>query len=183
MTTEYRQLCCIMIYGGQSLMENIGFIEMKEEFLPEVTRIYNHYILNSTATFHAGEMSQKDMGEIVFTGNARFKSFVVKADERICGYSILSPFKKREAYDATAEVTVYLDPGYTGKGIGSKAIKHLEEVASEDGFHVLLAVICGENHSSIELFKKLGYEKCAHYKEVGKKFGRWLDVVSYQKII
>ena len=164
-------------------MGEIRFEEMKDEFLPEVMRIYNYYIMNSTATFHSKELNLEDMRAIVYTGAERFKSFVIKDGERICGYSILSPFKKREAYDATAEVTVYLDDACTGKGVGSKAIKHLEDVAKDNDFHVLLAIICGENDSSIKLFHKLGYEKCAHYKEVGKKFGRLLDVVSYQKII
>ena len=164
-------------------MDCVRFEEMLEEFLPEVARIYNYYILNSTATFHAKELSLDDIRDIVFTGSTRFKSYAIKDGERICGYSILSPFKKREAYDATAEITVYLDAAYTGKGIGSRAIKHLEKTAADNGFHVLLAVICGENDSSIKLFQKLGYEKCAHYREVGKKFGRLLDVVSYQKII
>ncbi len=164
-------------------MGNIRFEEMSMEFLPSVAEIYNYYILNSTATFHSNALSLKDMKDIVFTGSPRFQSFAILDGDRVCGYSILSPFKKREAYDATAEVTVYLENGYTGKGVGSLAISHLEDAAVKNGFHVLLAVICGENDQSIRLFEKLGYEKCAHYREVGKKFGRLLDVVCYQKII
>lgn len=164
-------------------MGDIRFEEMRVEFLPSVANIYNYYILNSTATFHSNELSLEDIKGIVFTGSPRFQSFAILDGERVCGYSILSPFKKREAYDATAEVTVYLEDGYTGKGVGSMAISHLEKVAAQNGFHVLLAVICGENDQSIRLFEKLGYEKCAHYKEVGIKFGRLLDVVCYQKII
>lgn len=91
--------------------------------------------------------------------------------------------KKREAYDSTAEATVYLKPGFTGKGIGNLAVKFIEEYALTQGFHALIALICGENTESIKVFEKNGYEKCAHYKEVGKKFGQWLDVVAYQKII
>jgi L-amino acid N-acyltransferase YncA len=164
-------------------MNQYKFEEMKEEYLKDLADIYNHYILNSTATFHAKELSSDEMRDIVFTGNPRFKSYAIFDGFTICGYCILAQFKKREAYDCTAELTVYLRPEYIGKGLGSLSIKHMESIEAQNGFHALLAIICGENADSIRLFERHGYEKCAHYKEVGMKFGRLLDVVSYQKII
>lgn len=94
-----------------------------------------------------------------------------------------SPSIKREAYDGTAEVTIYLKTGFTGKGLGSMALKYVENHAKHQHLHVLVATICGENEESIRLFSKNGYDKCAHYKEVGQKFGQLLDVVAYQKIL
>lgn len=164
-------------------MDNIRFEETRDDYIPEITDIYNHYILNSTATFHTKKMSPEDIRGIVYTGDPRFPSFALLDGETVCGYCILTPFKKREAYDGTAEVTVYLKSEYIGKGLGKRAIFFLEDVAHSKGFHVLLAVICGENVQSMELFNKMGYSQCAHYREVGRKFGRMLDVISYQKII
>ncbi len=164
-------------------MDGISFKEMRDEYIPGITDIYNYYILNSTATFHMKELASEEIKGIVYTGDPRFASFAILDGESVCGYCILSPFKKREAYDGTAEVTVYLKPGYTGKGLGKLAISFLEDAARKNDFHVLLAVICGENVQSIELFDKLGYSRCAHYTEVGRKFGRLLDVICYQKII
>ena len=63
------------------------------------------------------------------------------------------------------------------------AIRYIEEFAKKQKLHVLVATICGENEASIHLFAKNGYVKCAHYKEVGQKFGQLLDVVAYQKIL
>ena len=91
--------------------------------------------------------------------------------------------KNREAYDTTAEVTIYLKHDCIGKGIGSAALTYIEDYAMDKNFHVLIATITGENEQSIRTFDKNGYEKCAHYKQVGKKFDRWLDVVAYQKIL
>ena len=91
--------------------------------------------------------------------------------------------KPREAYDNTAEVTVYLRNGLERRGIGTFAVKRIEEIAVQMGFHTLLAVICAENIGSAGLFTSLGYEKCALYREVGIKFGRLLDVVCFEKII
>ncbi len=164
-------------------MNNIELCEMSAAYLPEALAIYNLYVLNSTATFHTAPLTLPEMEEILFFDNPRFKSFAVLCEGAICGYAIAAQFKKREAYDSTAEATVYLKPEYTGKGIGSLAVKFIEEYALTQGFHVLTALICGENTQSIRMFEKNGYEQCAHYKEIGKKFGQWLDVVAYQKII
>lgn len=102
---------------------------------------------------------------------------------QICGYVTLGQHKSRDAYDTTGEIGLYLRPEYTGKGIGSIAVKHIEEFAAKNGFHALIATITAENEQSIRLFEKNGYVKCAHYREVGIKFGRWLDVVAYEKIL
>jgi len=164
-------------------MESIEFKEMTEEYLPEVLELYNYYVLNTTATFHTTPLTLAEMREILFFDNPKFKTFVILSGGTVCGYAIAAQFKKREAYDSTAESTVYLKPEYTGKGIGDLAVKYIEDYALTQDFHVLIALICGENTQSIKVFEKNSYEKCAHYKEVGKKFGKWLDVVAYQKII
>ena len=165
-------------------MNGYRFAEMNESYLSGVLQIYNHYVSNSTATFHTHLLNEAEMREIVFFTNPKYKTFVILEGGNLCGYVLLTQYKKREAYNRSAEVTIYLDPNYTGKGIGSLALKHIEAVAKKaGGIHVLIAIICGENASSIKLFEKNGYSKCAHFKEVGEKFGRILDIVDYQKII
>jgi phosphinothricin acetyltransferase len=67
--------------------------------------------------------------------------------------------------------------------LGGSIVAFLEKTAVSRQIGVILASISGENTASIRLFEKMGYEKCAHYKEVGEKFGRLLDVVDYQKIL
>lgn len=164
-------------------MADVRFIEMNEEFLPQVLKIYNYYIQNSTATFHVKTISPEEMRRIVFYIDPRFKAFVILNPDQVCGYCILARFKEREAYGITAEATIYLAPDYTGTGIGSQALNFLENLARQNGFHSLIGGICAENKASIKLFAKNGYTKCAHYKEIGKKFGRLLDVVEYQKLL
>jgi phosphinothricin acetyltransferase len=78
---------------------------------------------------------------------------------------------------------VYLSHENIGKGIGNAALRYIEEFAKGRGFHTLIATICGDNDKSIKVFVRNGYEKCAHFKQVGRKFGQWLDVVAYQKIL
>ena len=159
------------------------FCDMTEEFVAEILSIYNYYVINTTATFHARPLTLDEMREIVLFQNKKYRSFIICKDDEICGYVLITQHKKREAYDGTAEVAVYLNPAHVGKGIGSMAIKHIEEFAKQQGLHVLIATICGQNEGSIRLFEKNGYFQCAHYKEVGEKFGEMLDVVAYQKIV
>lgn len=164
-------------------MADIGFVSMREEFIPAVLDIYTFYIINSTATFHEKPITINEMQELVMFKDSRYEAFAIFDDGEVIGYVILAQFKKREAYRFSGEVTVYLKDGYCGKGLGSLAVGFIEEVAREKGFHTLIAIICGENEKSIRMFERNGYTKCAHYREVGKKFGRWLDVVDYQKIL
>lgn len=164
-------------------MAEIEFLELDEIYLPQILEIYNYYIKNTTATFHIHPLTLNEMRRIVFYSDPRFKTFVIFNNDQLCGYCILTRFKAREAYRITAEATLYLKPEFTGKGIGSQALRFLEKLARQKGFHSLIGGICGENTASLKLFEKNGYTKCAHYKEVGKKFGRLLDIVHYQKLL
>lgn len=164
-------------------MEKYSFNEMTEELLDEVLQIYTYYVLHTTATFHAKALTREEMRDIVLFDSDKYKTFVICEQERVLGYVLITRHKNREAYDKTAEVTVYLRQGYTGRGIGSRAIQYIEAYARQQGFHVLVATICGENGESIRLMEKNGFSKCAHYREVGEKFGQLLDIVAYQKII
>jgi L-amino acid N-acyltransferase YncA len=162
---------------------NLKLIDLKEIDFNLVKEIYDYYILNSTATFHKDLISIEELKSVILIAHPKYKSFLIDYDGVTCGYCYISQYKKRQAYDRTAEITIYLKPEYSGKGIGEETLKLLETVAKNNEICVLIGIITGENQASIGLFKKCGYEKCAHFKKVGKKFDRLLDVVAYQKII
>ena len=161
----------------------LEFVAMNEKYAKQALALYNAYVLTSTATFSIAPLSQSEMDHLLFTGLDRFPSFALIVDGEFAGYVMLNRYKPREAYDQTAEVTVYLDEYFHGKGFGTKAMAFIEDFAKEQDFRALLGVICAENTGSISLFEKLGYCQCAHFKEVGKKFDRLLDVVIYEKLI
>lgn len=161
----------------------IEFREMKEEYLDEVLAIYNHYVETSTATFHEKLQTKEEMRSIVFFQSPKYRTYAIFSGKTLCGYVLLTRYKARSAYDCTAEVTLYLRPECTGKGIGRQAIAFMEDFGRKQGFHSLVSVITGENTASIGLCTACGFEKCAHYKEVGCKFGRYLDVVCFQKLL
>ena len=167
-------------------MENIPevqFLEMKEEHLPIVREIYDYYVQNTTASFHTGSVSIKDLKEFIFIADPKYNSYLILHEANICGYAYLTRFKKREAYDRTAEITVYLKAGEIGKGIGRAALHYLEKKAIQNGIRVLIATISGSNKHSLHVFENCGYFCCGHFKQVGEKFGQVLDVFTYEKIL
>ncbi len=163
-----------------SFME-IQFKEIKAEDLPDIKDIYDWYIANSTATFHTEPITAEQLMEFIYIGHPVYSSYLIVTDNQLAGYCFLTYYKKRQAYDRTAEVTIYLKPEFGKKGIGKIAMNHLERKAKENGLKNLIGIITGDNAPSIALFEKCGYQKCAHFKNVGEKFNKILDVVAYQK--
>lgn len=161
----------------------LKFERIEDRHLPDILDIYNYYILNSTATFSIEPITPEEMKKIVYSGHERFLSYAVLDEGVIVGYVLLARYKAREAYDRTAEVTIYLRHDCIGKGYGKKALHFIEKIADDLEFRALLAVICAENEDSVQLFAKHGYFKCADFKQVGEKFGRILDVVIYEKLL
>ncbi len=164
---------------------DISYERVQPGHIRELTEIYNGYVRTSTATFHYEPRTEEEMAEMLIPLDQEYLSeaWVVRSDGNIAGYVYFAPYKKREAYRCSSEVTLYLREGYTGKGLGRQALGMMETRARDAGMHTLLSVVCGENEASIRLFEKCGYEKCAHLKQVGRKFDRLLDVVMYQKML
>jgi L-amino acid N-acyltransferase YncA len=161
---------------------SLNLIPLTLSDLPIVKAVYDYYIVNTTATFHTELITLDELKTVIPIGQQKYPSFLINYNGQVCGYCYLSQYKKRQAYDRTAEITLYLKPGFTGKGIGKATLQLMETVAKNNDIKVLIGIISGENEDSIKLFEKCGYQKCAHFKQVGEKFGRLLDIVAYQKL-
>jgi phosphinothricin acetyltransferase len=108
-------------------MSGVIIEEFGEEHLQSALDIYNYYIANTTATFHTRELSKDEMRELVFFHSDKYKTFVLKDNGAILGYVSLKPYSKREAYEKTAEVTVYIRQDHIGGGLGRTAVRYIEE--------------------------------------------------------
>ena len=162
---------------------DITFKEIEEQDLAEVQKIYDWYIENSTATFHTEPIQKDQLKEFIYINHSLYQSFLIYQNKEISGYCYLTNYKKREAYNRTAEVTIYLKPEFCNKGIGKIALGHLMKTAEKNGLKNLIGIIAGDNVGSIALFEKAGFTKCAHFKNVGEKFNKVLDVIAFQKEI
>lgn len=161
----------------------IQFHEIAHYHFPLIKEIYDWYIRNSTATFHTEPISIEQLKDFIYVHHSVYRSFMIFTADQVAGYCYLTCYKKRQAYDRTAEVTIYLKPDFCNKGLGKIALAHLEEKAIGTGIKNLVGIISGDNLGSIALFEHAGYTKCAHFRNVGEKFNKVLDVVAYQKEI
>jgi phosphinothricin acetyltransferase len=164
-------------------MDNLTFQKAEEKDLQTMLEIYNFYLVTTTATFDYQPVSRDEFLQRIFIGHEKYQTYLLRCQNEIAGFCFLTQYRKKEAYDRTAEIGLYLKPEFTGKGTGDLAIDFLEKVAVSKGISVIIASISGENTASSKLFQKMGYERCAHFKQVGEKFGRLLDVVDYEKIL
>lgn len=103
--------------------------------------------------------------------------------EKILGFSVMNPFRNRPAYATTVETSVYTHRDSRGRGVGERLVRDLIALASELGYHSLIARIVGENQASIALHERCGFTLVGREHEVGRKHGKWLDVVEYQYVI
>ncbi|WP_366345373.1 N-acetyltransferase family protein [Paenibacillus amylolyticus] len=159
------------------------FEEVTEQHLPEIRKIYNYYVMNTTISFHTEELDLDQIKSSVMNKDTRYKTYVIFENNQMMGYVLITQYKSKQAYDICGEVTIYLKPDILGKGLGKQALRFIEKIAKEQGFHTLIATICMENTRSKTLFERNGYEQCALFKEIGYKFDRKLDIGSFQKIL
>ncbi|NOU68329.1 GNAT family N-acetyltransferase [Paenibacillus sp. LMG 31461] len=164
-------------------MSSPTFKPLETSDIPLLMDIYNHFVIHSTYSFHTEPVALPEFTESVVHANPRYQTYVILLDEKLQGYVQIMPHKKKQAYDTTGEVTIYLHPACVGKGIGSASIQYVEAFAKERDFHSLIATVCADNSASIHMFTRNGYQQCAHYREVGFKWGHFLDIVTFQKII
>ncbi len=99
------------------------------------------------------------------------------------GFASLSPYRDRPAYSTTVEDSVYIRGDQRGTGVGRLLLDELVKLATLHGFHTVLARIVGGHEASIALHRSVGFEVVGTEREVGRKLGRWLDVVVMQRML
>jgi phosphinothricin acetyltransferase len=150
----------------------------------EATRtIYNTEVTGSTVTFDLVPRSLEEQREWIEARSGAMAVVVAETDGEIVGFAALSPYRSRPAYSTTVEDSVYVRHDQRGTGVGRALLAELVEVAAARGFHTMMARIVGGHDASIGLHSSLGFEMVGIEKEVGRKFGRWLDVVLMQRML
>ena len=104
-------------------------------------------------------------------------------DGEVVGFGALSQYRERAGYATTVEDSVYVHEDHRGKGVGRLLLAELVERATAHGFHALMAKVVGDHQASINLHAAAGFDVVGHEREVGRKFGRWLDVVLLERLL
>jgi L-amino acid N-acyltransferase YncA len=145
-----------------------------------ICEIYNHFVLHSTITFEEQVVFVDEMQQRIDEVVAELPWLVWVDNQLVQGFAYGSKWKGRCAYRYSVESTVYLAESSTGKGIGSKLYRALFTELRQRKLHVVMGGIALPNDPSVALHEKLGFEKVAHFREVGWKFGKWIDVGYWQ---
>jgi L-amino acid N-acyltransferase len=153
------------------------------EHLEAITDIYNEAVLTTTATFDTEPLTLNDQRLWLSEHDDKFSVFVAKKKKIVVGWASLSKWSGRCAYSDTAEISIYIKEGYRGKGVGTMLINKLLEEGKKAGIHTVLARIAEGSEASIRLHQSAGFEYVGVMREVGKKFGKLLDVHLMQRIL
>lgn len=154
----------------------------EERDLPQLRDIYNYEVIHGVATFDTEIKSLEDRRVWLAQHNVgNHPLLVAELDGTVAGYASLSRYRERAAYDATVELSVYVDPRFRRKGVARKLMQAiLDDARAREDVHTVISVITGGNEASVRLHEEFGFVYSGVLKEVGIKFGRKLDIVNYQ---
>ena len=153
---------------------NIRKVELTDA--AQIAEIYNYYIKNTIITFETEALRAEEMSERIAENVENYPYLVAEHEGEIQGYVYAAQFKLRQAYKHSVEASIYVRNQAKQKGIGSALYEVFLEELQETDVHAIMAGISLPNEASVKFHEKLGYEKVAHFKEVGYKLGRWVDV-------
>lgn len=151
---------------------------------PAIAAIYAHYVLHSTVTFEEQPVDADEIARrMAAVEAAGLPWLVAESDGAVVAYAYATPWRPRSAYRFSAEVTVYVADAARGQGHGRALYTALFDALRARGMHAVLAGITLPNDPSIALHEAVGMTKVAHLPEVGFKFGRWLDVGYWHRLL
>ena len=148
-----------------------------------IRSIYNVEVLSSTATFDLVPRSLDEQIAWLDAHAGAHPAVVAAEGTDVVGFGSLSPYRDRPAYATTVEDSVYVAAAHQGHGVGRVLLDELIGLATSHGFHAVMARIVGGHDASIALHRACRFELVGVEREVGRKFGRWLDVVVMQRLI
>ena len=147
-----------------------------------ITEIYNEAILKTVATFDTKPMTVEEQKPWFESHDSKHPILVAEQDDTVVGWASLSKWSDRCAYSDTAEISVYVKEEHRGKGTGKKLMQEILDQGQKGGLHTVIARITESNEASVRLHEAFGFEHIGTMKEVGRKFGKLLDVHIMQKI-
>jgi L-amino acid N-acyltransferase len=148
-----------------------------------IRAIYNLEVTESTNTFDLVPRTLEQQHAWLAEHAGAHPAIVAVRDGEVVGYGSLSPYKERPAYATTVEDSLFVHRDHRGEGVGRRLLEELVRLAGDHGFHAVIGRIVGDNGASIRVHEACGFTLVGVEKEVGRKFGRWLDVVELQRLI
>ena len=149
----------------------------------QICEIYNYYVRETVVTFEESPILEMDMVRRIADITPGLPWFVWVVNGVILGYAYATPWKVRAAYRHSVESSVYIAQQSTGKGLGLRLYTALVADLRQRGLHCVIGGAALPNPTSVALHEKLGFSKVAEFREVGLKFGRWIDVAYWELML
>jgi L-amino acid N-acyltransferase YncA len=154
----------------------------KLEDLESITQVYNEAVQTTVATFDTEPKTVEEQRAWFQNHGPEYPVLVAESDGVVSGWASLSKWSDRRAYSGTGEISLYVKEESRGRGVGRKLLEEIVGEGEKVGLHTIIARIAGGNRVSIHLHESLGFEHIGIMREVGRKFGKLLDVYLMQKI-
>jgi len=165
-------------------MSAVSLRVAQERDAEAIADIYNHEVENSTATFDLVPRSIEVQRDWIVARSGAFSALVADdAAAGVIGFAALSTYRDRAGYRTTVENSVYVHRNHQRRGVGRLLLGALLEVARDSGFHTVIARIDSQSSGSLALHESLGFVTVGVERQIGRKFGRWLDSVIMQKML
>ena len=155
----------------------------RDEDAEDIVEIYNDAVLHSVATFDTEPRTAAEERTRLRNRDERHAVLVAAEGDRVLGWASLSRWSERPAYAATVEISLYVRRGFRGQGIGKRLSRAVLEQGRESGLHAVVARIARGGTAGVHILEQLGFERIGVMREVGRKFGKWLDVILMQKLL
>jgi phosphinothricin acetyltransferase len=149
----------------------------------QICDIYNYYVRETVVTFEESPVLDAEMTRRIAEITEGLPWLVWEEDGRVVGYAYASPWKQRAAYRHAVESSIYLAQHATGRGLGSRLYAALITELRRRALHCVIGGAALPNPASVALHEKLGFAKVAEFREVGFKFGRWIDVAYWDLML
>lgn len=158
--------------------------KVRDEDFEDIAKIYNYYVANTTNTLETDDVSPGEMKRrAAMIQEGKYPYIVCEHEGHVVGYAYAHPWKMGVwsfAYRYTFEITLYVDHFHTGHGIGGNLLDALIDHCKRKRVKSLIASITFENERSIKFHERHGFKQASHFKQVGHKFGQFVDVVDVQ---
>jgi L-amino acid N-acyltransferase YncA len=164
-------------------MSDIAVREVTMDDVIDITKIYNHYVENTTITFDLVLSTEEEMAERIKGIMKTYPFLVITEDDEVVGFAYASQWKDKAAYQFCAETTIYLHPNAVSKGLGLRLYNALLAALPLFDIATVIGCITIPNPESIALHEKLGFKKVGEFDHVGFKFEKWINVGYWQKHI
>ena len=157
----------------------------RREDLQQLLDIYNYEVVHGVATLDLQPKSLEEWGQWFDAHNIKNHPLLVAEQAgRVAGYASLSPYRSKEAYRSTVELSIYIGPGFRRQGVATALMEAiLREARQDPETHTVVSVITDGNEASRKLHEKFGFTYCGAIREVGMKFGAYLDILNFSLIV